>query len=283
MPNQQKPDPDISIRPWIQLLVLAALLATAYLFYSRAPTDGEPRYAISYSEFKSLVREKRVEKVLLRDGEATGQLFAEAPLGPQGEPGTLFSTRIPAFGDESLLPALEAGGVRVEVGEESDGFLSSLLLSLLPWLLFIALWVWLMQRASRQLSGGLGGRGPLQDFLRPPARTPTVPDTTFADVAGQENVKREVTELVDFLRQPEQYRALGAEIPRGVLLMGPPGTGKTLLARALAGEAGVPFYTISASEFIEVFVGVGAARVRHLFEEAKKMPPASFLSMNWTG
>ena len=109
---------------------------------------------------------------------------------------------------------------------------------------------------------------------RPHSKKTTIPDTTFQDVAGQENIKREVAELVDFLRSPEQYRELGAEVPRGVLLMGPPGTGKTLLARALAGEAGVPFYTISASEFIEVFVGVGAARVRNLFEEAKNNAPS---------
>ena len=258
----------------MHLLLLAALLGMAYLFYADGPPTAETRYDISYSQFKTLIQEGRVEKVLLTGETASGQLFDAAPLGRQGESGTLFSTRIPAFGDESLLPALEAGDVQIEVSEESDGILSRLLLSLLPWVLFIALWLWLMQRASRHLTGGLGGRGPLQDFLRPPAKKPTIPDTTFNDVAGQENVKREVTELVDFLRDPEQYRKLGAEIPRGVLLMGPPGTGKTLLARALAGEAGVPFYTISASEFIEVFVGVGAARVRHLFEEAKKNAPS---------
>ena len=253
---------------------MLALLGMLYLFYSQGPPTAETTYAISYSRFKSLVEDGKVKKVLLAGDIAKGQLFDSAPLGPQDEPGSRFSTRIPAFGDESLLPALEARDVQIEVTEEGDGIVSRTLIALLPWLLFIALWLWLIQRASRNLAGGLGGRGQLQEFLRPPSKKTTIPDTTFQDVAGQENVKREVAELVDFLRNPEQYRELGAEVPRGVLLMGPPGTGKTLLARALAGEAGVPFYTISASEFIEVFVGVGAARVRNLFEEAKKNAPS---------
>ncbi|UCE88361.1 MAG: ATP-dependent zinc metalloprotease FtsH, partial [Pseudomonadota bacterium] len=126
----------------------------------------------------------------------------------------------------------------------------------------------------RTLSGKIGGPGELKQFLEAPAKKGEVPDVTFADVAGQDTAKREVTELVEFLKQPERFLKLGAEVPRGVLLMGPPGTGKTLMARALAGEAGVPFYSISGSEFIEVFVGVGAARVRNLFRAAKEHAPS---------
>ena len=274
MPTNEKPGPELNIDLWRYLLWVLALSGMLYLFYSQGLPTAEPSYAISYSRFKSLVENGKVEKVLLAGDIASGQLFDSAPLGPQGETGNRFSTRIPAFGDESLLPALEASGVQIEVAEEGDGIVIRALITLLPWVLFIGIWWWLLQRASRNMAGGLGGRGKLQDFLRPPGKKTTIPDTTFKDVAGQENVKREVAELVDFLRDPEQYRELGAEIPRGVLLMGPPGTGKTLLARALAGEAGVPFYTISASEFIEVFVGVGAARVRNLFEEAKKHAPS---------
>lgn len=253
---------------------MVALFGMLYLFYSQGLPTAEPSYRISYSQFKSLVETGKVEKVLLVGDTASGQLFDDTLLGPQGEPASRFTTRIPAFGDESLLPALQANDVQIEVTEEGNSVLVKALLMLLPWVIFIALWWWLVQRASRNMAGGLGGRGQLQDFLRPPGKKSSIPDTTFKDVAGQENVKREVSELLDFLRNPEQYRELGAEVPRGVLLMGPPGTGKTLLARALAGEAGVPFYTISASEFIEVFVGVGAARVRHLFEEAKKNAPS---------
>jgi cell division protease FtsH len=274
MTTNEKPGPELNIGPWRYLLWVLTLLGMLYLFYSHGLPTAEPSYTISYSRFKSLVEDGRVEKVLLAGDIASGQLFDSAPLGPQDEPGSRFTTRIPAFGDESLLPALEARNVQIEVTEEGDGTVTQALLALLPWVLFIALWWWLLQRASRNLAGGLGGRGQFQDFLRSPGKKTTIPDTTFKDVAGQENVKREVTELLDFLRDPEPYRQLGAEVPRGVLLMGPPGTGKTLLARALAGEAGVPFYTISASEFIEVFVGVGAARVRHLFEEAKKNAPS---------
>jgi cell division protease FtsH len=270
----EKPIPEFDIGPWRYLLWVIALSGIFYLLYSQGLSTAEPSYEISYSRFKTLVEGGKVEKVLLAGDTASGQLFDSAPLGPQGETGRRFSTRIPAFGDETLLPALEAGNVQIEVTEEGDGTLVRALFALLPWILFVALWWWLLQRASRNLAGGLGGRGQLQEFLRPPSKKTTIPDTTFKDVAGQENVKREVAELVDFLRDPEQYRSLGAEAPRGVLLMGPPGTGKTLLARALAGEAGVPFFTISASEFIEVFVGVGAARVRNLFDEAKKHAPS---------
>ena len=274
MPTNRKPGPELNLRPWTQLLLVTAMLGLAYLLFVQDHPTAESTYPISYSQFKTLVQQGKVEQVRLVENTVSGQLFDAAPLGPAAEPGTHFTTLIPTIGDNDLLPSLEARGVKIEVAEKSDGILVKVLASLLPWVIFIALWWWLLQRASRNLAGGLGGRGQLQDFLRPPARKATVPDTTFADVAGQENVKREVTELLDFLRAPDQYRALGAEVPRGVLLMGPPGTGKTLLARALAGEAGVPFYTISASEFIEVFVGVGAARVRNLFEEAKKNAPS---------
>jgi cell division protease FtsH len=274
MPKNNDSGPDMNIQLWARMLLMATLLAVLYLVFVEPQPVAERAYPISYSEFKSLLDQGRVAKVLLVADTASGQLFDAMPLGPEGQTGTRFSTRIPAFGDDALLPALEVKGVEIEVGEERKGVLGPVLLSLLPWVLFIALWWWLLQRASRNLGGGLGRGGALQDFLRPPTRKATIPDVTFNDVAGQANVKREVSELVDFLRNPQDYLKLGAEVPRGVLLMGPPGTGKTLMARALAGEAGVPFYTISASEFIEVFVGVGAARVRNLFQEAKKNAPS---------
>jgi len=274
MPKNNDTGPEMNIQLWARMLLMAILLGVLYLVFVEPQPVAERSYPISYSEFKSLLDQGRIEKVLLVADTASGQLFDAVPLGPQGQTGSRFTTRIPALGDEALLPALEAKGVEIEVGEERKGVLGPVLLSLLPWVLFIALWWWLLQRASRNLGGGLGRGGALHDFLRPPTRKATIPDVTFNDVAGQENVKREVSELVDFLRNPQDYLKLGAEVPRGVLLMGPPGTGKTLMARALAGEAGVPFYTISASEFIEVFVGVGAARVRNLFQEAKKNAPS---------
>jgi cell division protease FtsH len=191
-------------------------------------------------------------------------------LGTEGTKSLRFFTRAPALGDSDLLPTLQRYDVQVKV-EAAGGW--SQLLYLLPWLLLLALFGWSYIRASRLIGGGLGRGSDLQRFLQSVVRQAEHPKVGFSDVAGQENAKREVQELIDYLRDPAKFRRLGARVPRGVLLMGPPGTGKTLLARALAGEAGVPFFSISGSEFIEVFVGVGAARVRNLFEAAKKQAP----------
>ncbi len=226
---------------------------------------------VSYSQFKKLVDSGDVSEVRLRGESADGKLRSVMPIGPEGEAGERFRTRIPVFGDESLLPLLEARGVtlRVEEPEAETRWLPSLLM-LLP---LVILMVILMRsmRAARDIAGGFTARD--GQFLEQ-SQVGEVPRVRFADVAGQENAKREVVELVDFLKDPARYQKLGAEIPRGALLMGPPGTGKTLLARALAGEAGVPFFSISGSQFIEVFVGVGASRVRQLFKAAVKNAPS---------
>ena len=260
---------------WMSYIIAAVIFSLIYVFFFQAPVK-EPRYEIPYTEFKLLLKQERVKQVLLKGEIAEGSLHDPMPIGPENAMGVHFRTRIPSFGDESLLPELEAQNVEVNVGTEAEkNLFATVLLALLPWLLFFLVFMWVMRRASRNLGGGLGGPNELKRFLEAtPGKTAEIPETNFKDVAGQENAKREVTELVDYLKHPDKYRELGAEIPRGVLLMGPPGTGKTLMARALAGEAGVPFYSISASEFIEVFVGVGAARVRHLFEAAKKTAPS---------
>ncbi len=232
-------------------------------------------YDISYSEFKTFLKERQVVTVTLKGDTASGTLVTDIAIGPGGETARRFRTHVPAFGDETLLALLEEHGVEIMVLPAQRSDWSTALIATLPWLIFIGIWLWLMQRAYRNIAGGgLGRRGELGKFLDSSAKKAEVPDVTFNDVAGQANAKQEVTELVEFLRNPGQYRALGAEVPRGVLLMGPPGTGKTLLARALAGEAGVPFYSISGSEFIEVFVGVGASRVRRLFDCAKEHAPS---------
>ena len=158
--------------------------------------------------------------------------------------------------------------------DTQGNILFTLLFTMMPWLILFLLFYWAYKRTSGAIGGRLGSPGELKKFLESPGRKAEVPEVSFDDVAGQENAKREVMELIEFLKNPEPFRKLGAEVPRGILLMGAPGTGKTLMARALAGEAGVPFYSISGSEFIEVFVGVGASRVRHLFEEAKKNAPS---------
>ena len=260
--------------PWAPYVLITVLLLIAYLSFQYT-VPREPSYEIPYSQFKELAHKGRVESLQLQGDVAKGRLHSTEAIGPQGESAQRFSTRIPAFGDETLLPLLEAQDIEVHVSSEAGktGPLA-ILLSLLPWLFLILFFLWVFNRTSRALGGRLGGPEELKKFLEAPAQQAEHPEITFADVAGQENAKREVTELVEFLKHPENFHKLGAEIPHGVLLMGAPGTGKTLLARALAGEAGVPFFSISGSQFIEVFVGVGAARVRHLFEAAKKNAPS---------
>jgi len=260
------------MRYWI---VVAIALLTLLVLQQISPVSTNTRYDIPYSQFKELIKQQRVSEVELKGPIAHGKLVELQPIGPNGESGQYFKTRIPEFGDDTLLPALENHNVKVTVTPSAeDGVFLRLILSLLPWLIFIGFFIWVTRRAMRGISGRIGGTGELKDFLEAPAKKADVPKITFADVAGQENAKREVSELVEYLKNPDKFRKLGAEIPKGVLLMGPPGTGKTLLAKALAGEAGVPFFSISGSEFIEVFVGVGASRVRHLFEAAKKSAPS---------
>jgi len=270
MAEQQK-----GVPAWLSSLLLVGLIILAYWLFYTPGTQREQSYEVSYSRFKELVVQDRVTVLTLRGRLAEGELEQAMALGPKGEQAKRFHTRLPDLPDSELLPLLEAHKVNLKVlAAEAEGGWMRLLLATLPWLLFIGFFYWLMQRTSRNLGGGVGRGGELQSFLKSATKEAKVPDVTFADVAGQENAKREVEELVDFLRRPDHYRRLGAEVPRGVLLMGPPGSGKTLLARALAGEAGVPFFSITGSEFIEVFVGVGASRVRHLFETAKKHAPS---------
>jgi cell division protease FtsH len=174
---------------------------------------------------------------------------------------TAFTTTFPeAVGDPNLIALLEANNVVLNVKTPSNPLILDLLINGLPFILLIAAMAWMGRQTLKSQSG-------IFNFGRSKARQydQERPDVTFEDVAGAEEAKKELSEVVEFLRNPQKYHDIGARIPRGVLLIGPPGTGKTLLARAVSGEAGVPFYTISASEFVEMFVGVGASRVRDLF------------------
>ena len=257
---------------WLVFLFIL-LVAGVVLRFPAGP--DEPVADVAYSTFKQLLADDSIKTVTLRGNAVEGELHAAETLGPEDQLASRFRTRIPQFGDDALLGQLEQRSVEVEVADgEGASPLVSFLIALLPWVIFLGFFYWLMRQARRNIIGGVGGQTELRKFLQPPVEQAEKPPVTFDDVAGQENAKREVTELVEFLKQPERFRKLGAEVPRGVLLMGAPGTGKTLLARALAGEAGVPFYSISGSEFIEVFVGVGAARVRNLFTAAKDNAPS---------
>jgi cell division protease FtsH len=193
---------------------------------------------------------------------------------PEEKSGTYrrFTTERPAFAQDNLLARLERSGatVRATPVTEERGVLLNLLFSFAPLLLLVGFYYWLFKR---QMSGGLGGLMGVGGKRHKPADPETV-RVTFDDVAGIDEVEAEITEIVAYLKEPDRYRSLGARAPKGVLLAGPPGTGKTLLARATAGEAGVPYFSASGSEFIEMIVGVGASRVRDLFTEARKVAPA---------
>ncbi|MGC1505302.1 MAG: ATP-dependent zinc metalloprotease FtsH [Sulfitobacter sp.] len=242
-------------------------LAVFTLLSSQFPENGQTQSVVSYSAIKELIRNGDVVEATLEATAIVAVLRAPTSDGVQQ-----YRAITPQQPDPELLPLLEDAGVIITAKEPPT---PSILLSFLPWLLILAFYFWISRRMT---GGGIGGglSGGIGDFLGGRSTKPTKPTSkvTFADVAGQDAAKREVSELVEFLRDPERFQKVGATVPHGVLLMGPPGTGKTLLARALAGEADVPFFSTSGSEFIEVFVGVGAGRVRKMFEEARKQAPA---------
>jgi cell division protease FtsH len=225
--------------------------------------NREERESVHFTEFQELVRDGEVESVRWNNntGHVTGEL--------RDEEGTEFETTGPIEAAEDIRQELAEQNVDVEFHTPQ----SSIWESILPLLLFVALFVgifWLMQRRAQSQMGGIMSIG------RSKAKTYTTerPGTTFADVAGYDGVKQEITEVVDFLRHPDRFAEIGARVPKGVLLVGPPGTGKTLIARAVAGEAGVAFLSVTGSDFMEMFVGVGASRVRDLFQTAKKLGSA---------
>jgi cell division protease FtsH len=257
---------------WVTVAILIGAMLLVYALFSPGGIGGTA-VEIPYSEFRELVEKGEVAELTLTDHSGRGTLKQERPLGAQGAKTNRFLVNVPTIGDPQLIELLDKNHVTYSAAEAGGG-LRSIIGSILPWVVLIGVYWWFWRRMSGNLPGGMGG-GNLDKLLKGRSGTQaTRPTVTFAEVAGQEQAKREVAELVEFLRDPDRFRKLGAEVPHGVLLMGAPGTGKTLLARALAGEADVPFFAISASEFIEVFVGVGASRVRNIFAEAKKKQPS---------
>jgi cell division protease FtsH len=226
---------------------------------------------VPYTEFKTQVTNKNISELFAQGDSIEGQLKKAAPVpGQQDLTYQQFTTERPTFASDDLLAELTAGGavVRATSIVQHRGVLTNLLVSFAPLLLLVAFYVWMFKRQQGSMAGGLLGGS---------KQKPVDPETvrvTFDDVAGIDEVEAEINEVVDFLKDPGKYRRLGARAPKGVLLAGAPGTGKTLLARATAGEAKVPFFSASASEFIEMIVGVGARRVRELFAEARKVAPA---------
>lgn len=275
---------------WFLMLLL--MTWNFWMWWPGARTE----VTLPYTTFLDQVRTDNVTKVLIVNDTITGVFakpfpWSQPPHGavpstsprPTSSPTatskpaaaaptayTTFRTTVPvAVGDPNLLPVLEAHKVVVDVESPSNPWFVEVLVSWFPLVLLVGLFWWTGRQAAKNQAGLFGlGRSKARRY------TSDQPRVTFADVAGADEAKAELQEEVDFLRHPQKYHALGARIPRGVLLVGPPGTGKTLLARAVAGEAGVPFFSLSASEFVEMFVGVGASRVRNLFEQAKAAAPA---------
>ncbi|MEV0797457.1 ATP-dependent zinc metalloprotease FtsH [Kribbella sp. NPDC050281] len=229
---------------------------------------------VSYTEFSAQVQKGNVSEIFARGDTIQGQLKNEAPVpGKSDSKYTKFTTERPTFANDDLYGALQKAGTTVKATPvvQQRGALWNLLISFAPILLLVGFYIWLFRRQQRAAGGGLSGL--LGGGQKKPVDPQTV-RTTFADVAGIDEVEDEISEIVDYLKDPDKYRRLGARAPKGVLLSGAPGTGKTLLARATAGEARVPFFSAAASEFIEAIVGVGASRVRQLFSEARKVAPA---------
>ena len=270
-PDPEKPAPNR--RRWLRLLPLLLLGYLVAFGLLTLQDMSRAAVTVSYTEFTAQVQGGNVAEVFARGESIEGTLRQARPdPAEQGRTYTEFVTERPVFAQDDLLGQLRASGttVRATPVVTQRGALSNLLISFGPILLLVAFYVWLFRRQQQLGAGG----GLLGGGKRTRRVDPDKVRATFADVAGIDEVEAEVGEVVDFLREPDKYRRLGARAPRGVLLVGAPGTGKTLLARATAGEAGVPFFSASASEFIEMIVGVGAQRVRELFAEARKVAPA---------
>ena len=262
------------------LLGWAVVLTVVFNYlsaYSREATNAAETHEISYSEFKELVTEGHVKEVLITDGmlEITpvdGYVYTDEDGKTYGSDVTLFTMQIGVY-DSDLGQFLTDYGVeyRSPYVPEMSPILEFMLTYILPTILMVGLFVLFMNLMARR-GGGIGGIGSVGKSNAKVYMEKTT-GVTFADVAGQDEAKESLVEIIDFLHNPGKYTAIGAKLPRGALLVGSPGTGKTLLAKAVAGEAGVPFFSISGSGFVEMFVGVGASRVRDLFQEAAKVAP----------
>ena len=272
------------IPAWV-LWALLAILAGWYVYQFFGP-ETDPPADISYSQFVSILDEGLVSSAVIEGQSLEGQLNQELrwtgeqfllpdeELPPDVEADSVreeneFETTIPLESQPDITELLLANDVETSVAEETSSIFPDILIGFLPLLIFLVIIVFIarnMTRGQQNVFGFGRSKAKVYDAERP--------QITFADMAGEAEAKQELSEVVDFLKHPQKYHELGAKLPRGVLLIGPPGTGKTLLAKAVAGEAGVPFFSVSASEFVEMFVGVGASRVRDLFTRAKAASPA---------
>lgn len=263
---------------WRFAIAIAIIFIFLYVWGEFSHVGKPTQYTISYSQFVEHLNAGNIASVKIKNLEITGLFNKEVFLKLSGENKVTtvkdFKTFLPSFQGEGLITKLEEKDVIIDIKPDEKGsLLWQLLIGVIPWVLIIGIWIYIMRRAQQQIQGGAGG---LFSFGASKAKLFDVkkPTITFKDVAGMENTKKQLQETIEFLKGPSKFKKLGANVPKGVLLVGPPGTGKTLLARAVAGEAGVPFFSISGSEFIEMFVGVGASRVRDMFKKARDSQPS---------
>ncbi|MDA0310995.1 MAG: ATP-dependent zinc metalloprotease FtsH [Gemmatimonadetes bacterium] len=245
---------------FLMMMVLMLLLAVQFV-----RGEEETIEEITFTEFRSQLSSGNIHEVTVIDRKIEGEL--RAPSANQNGEFIKFGVTLPGDLTDGLLADLEAGDVIVKAETAEPGW-GTFLITALPWLLFIAFWIWIFRTMQ-------GGGNKAFQFGRSKAKmiSPDTPKVTFADVAGADEAKQELQEIIEFLKDPAKFSRLGGRLPKGVLLVGPPGTGKTLLARAVAGEAARPFFQMSGSDFVEMFVGVGASRVRDLFEQGKAHAP----------
>ena len=265
-PNGQTPQRGPGINRWLLIIVLVMLGIYAYSYLNPANTSNTSnRDELTYSSFYSQINDGNIKTAVFNgQTDITGQF--QHPVGQYTQYHVI---QLPNGDNQLPQLLLSKGAVVISQPPQDNSFWLNLLIALIPWVLVIGLFVFLTRRAGQGQQGIFSfGKSRAKLILE------DRPTTTFADVAGVDESKYELQEVVEFLKTPQKFQRLGGRIPRGVLLVGPPGTGKTLLARAVAGEAGVPFYSMSGSEFVEVLVGVGASRVRDLFDQAKKAAPS---------
>ncbi|MFN9452833.1 MAG: ATP-dependent zinc metalloprotease FtsH [Gemmatimonadota bacterium] len=244
--------------------ILLFLIPVAFVQFSMGRGDQAP--PISYTQFKQELDRDNVARVTIQGGTVAVGEF-KSKLLVKGREVKKFTTRLPVQNSEALITKLDEKGVEVE-GAEQKQPLSSILITLLPWVVIFAFWIFIL----RQMQAG-GNKAFSFGKSKAKLLSGDTPKITFADVAGADEAKVELQEIIEFLKDPQKFTKLGGRLPKGALLVGPPGTGKTLLAKAVAGEAGRPFFSMSGSDFVEMFVGVGASRVRDLFEQGKAQAP----------
>ena len=252
-------------------LLMAVVILTAWL-YTAFDKGREGPVTVAYPRFKELVESGQVARGTITDRIFTGELKPNASARMALVPGGKFQTILPSQEVSiEITDEWDAQNIEYEFKEKPNNWFYIIMINTLPWIILIGVWIFILRR----MQGGGGGTRGVFNFGKSRAKLviENKNRVTFEDVAGADEAKEELREVIDFLKDPKKFTRLGGKVPKGVLMLGPPGTGKTLLARAVAGEADVPFFSMSGADFVEMFVGVGASRVRDLFEQGKKHAP----------